>query len=134
MHSRQVPPLLLLAAMLSILCVGCTPEDAAALKIDLSHLNWQTAALMAVLFLLNPSKIVGGITEQLGKLPGLEKVLRLLGVIGSQDSTLGTLSQAETLEALVGIVNRLPPSPLRDELATFLAKVATQPEVKPDGK
>lgn len=131
MHSRQGPTVLLFAAMLSILCVGCTPEDAAGVKIDLSHLNWQTAALMALLFLLNPSKIVGAITEQVGRLPGIEKILRLIGVIGPTDSSPGTLTQAETLEAIVAIVNRLPPSQLREELAALLAKAATTPEVKP---
>ncbi|MGL4398987.1 MAG: hypothetical protein ACRCXD_03885 [Luteolibacter sp.] len=134
MHSRQGPPLLLLAAILSILCVGCTPEDAAGLKIDFSQLNWQTGVIIALALLINPGKIVGTITEQLGKIPALEKILRLVGLIGSGDSSPGTLTQAETLEALVAIVNRLPPSPLRDELAALLAKAATVPEVKPDAK
>lgn len=131
MHSRQGPPLLLLAAILSILCVGCTPEDAAGLKIDFSQLNWQTGVIIALALLINPGKIVGTITEQLGKIPALEKILRLVGLIGSGDSSPGTLTQAETLEALVAIVNRLPPSPLREELAALLAKAATTPEVKP---
>ena len=131
MHSRQGPPLLLLAAILSILCVGCTPEDAAGLKIDFSQLNWQTGVIIALALLINPGKIVGTITDQLGKIPALEKILRLVGLIGSGDSSPGTLTQAETLEALVAIVNRLPPSPLREELAALLAKAATTPEVKP---
>ena len=134
MHSRQGPPLLLLAAMLSILCVGCTPEDAAGLKIDFSQLNWQTGLIIALALLVSPGKIVGTITEQLSRIPAVERILRMIGLIGSADSSPGTLTQAETLEALVAIVNRLPPSPLRDELAALLAKAATTPQVKPDAK
>lgn len=134
MHSRQGPPLLLLAAILSILCVGCTPEDAAGLKIDFSQLNWQTGLIIALALLVSPGKIVGTITDQLGRIPAVEKILRLVGVIGPSDRSPGTLTPAETLEALVAIVNRLPASPLRDELAALLAKAATTPEVKPDAK
>lgn len=134
MHSRQGPPLLLLAAILSILCVGCTPEDAAGLKIDFSQLNWQTGLIIALALLVNPGNIVSTITDQLSKIPAVERILRLIGLIGSADSSPGTLTQAETLEAIVAIVNRLPPSPLREELAALLAKAATTPEVKPDGK
>jgi hypothetical protein len=134
MHSRQGPPLLLLAALLSILCVGCTPEDAAGLKIDFSQLNWQTGLIIALALLVNPAKIVGGITDQLSKIPAVERIMRIVGLISSRDGSPGTLTQAETLEALVAIVNRLPPSPLREELAALLAKAATTPEVKPDAK
>lgn len=134
MHSRQGPPLLLLAAILSFLCVGCTPEDAAGLKIDFSQLNWQTGLIIALALLVSPGKIVSTITDQLSKIPAVERILRLIGLIGSADSSPGTLTQAETLEAIVAIVNRLPPSPLREELAALLAKAATTPEVKPDGK
>jgi hypothetical protein len=134
MHSRPAPTLMLFAAMLSILCVGCTPEDAAGLKIDFSQLNWQTGVIIALALLVNPGKIVSGLTDQLGKIPAVEKILRILGVISSKDTSPGTLTQAETLELLVGIVNRLPPSPIRDKIAAFLSEVATQPEVKPDAK
>ena len=134
MHSRPAPTLLLFAAMLSIFCVGCTPEDAAGLKIDFSQLNWQTGLIIALALLVSPGKIVGTITEQLSKIPAVERIMRLIGLIGSSDSSPGTLTQAETLEALVAIVNRLPPSQLREELAALLAKAATTPEVKPDAK
>lgn len=134
MHSRQGPALLLLSAMLCFLCAGCTPEDAAGLKIDFSQLNWQTGLIIALALLVSPGKIVGTITEQLSRIPAVERILRLIGLIGSADSSPGTLTQAETLEALVAIVNRLPPSPLREELAALLAKAATTPEVKPDAK
>jgi len=132
MHSRQGPPLLLLAAMLSILCVGCTPEDAAGLKIDFSQLNWQTGLIIALALLVNPANIVGTITDQLSKIPAVERIMRIVGLISSRDGSPGTLTQAETLEALVAIVNRLPPSQLREELAALLAKAATTPEVRPD--
>ena len=134
MHSRQGPPLLLLAAMLSILCVGCTPEDAAGLKIDFSQLNWQTGLIIALALLVSPGKIVGTITEQLSRIPAVERILRMIGLIGSADSSPGTLTQAETLEALIAIVNRMPQSPLRNELAALLAKAETTPEVKPEAK
>jgi hypothetical protein len=134
MHSRPAPIFLLFAAMLSILCVGCTPEDAAGLKIDFSQLNWQTGVIIALALLVNPGKIVSGLTDQLGKIPAVERILRIVGVISSKDTSPGTLTQAETLELLVGIVNRLPPSPIRDKIAAFLSEVATQPEVKPDAK
>lgn len=117
-----------------LLCCGCTAEDAAGIKIDLSQLNWQTAAIIALALLVSPGKIVEKITEQLAKVPGLEKILRLVGLIASKDGIPDTLTQEETLEALVAIVNRLPASPLRDELAALLAKAALKPEVKPDAK
>ena len=117
-----------------LLCCGCTAEDATGIKIDLSQLNWQTGAIIALALLVSPGKIVEKITEQLAKVPGLEKILRLVGLIASKDGIPDTLTQEETLEALVAIVNRLPASPLRDELAALLAKAALKPEVKPDAK
>jgi hypothetical protein len=124
----------LLVLLPVLLFCGCTAEDAAGIKIDLSQLNWQTAAIIALALLVNPGKIVEKITEQLGKVPGLEKILRIVGLVKAPDGSPATLTQAETLEALVAIVNRLPPSPLREELAALLAKAATTPEVKPDAK
>jgi len=126
---RYLFPLLLMGC-----CAGCTAEDAAGVKIDLSQLNWQTAGLIALALIANPYKLVGKLTEQLGKVPGLEKILRLIGVIRSPDGSPGTLTPAETLEALVAIVNRMPQSPLRDEIAKLLTKAATTPEVPADGK
>ncbi len=124
----------LLAFLPVLLFCGCTAEDAAGIKIDLSQLNWQTAAIIALALLVNPGKIVGTLTEQLGKVPGLEKILRLIGVIKSPDGSPATLTQAEVLEALVAIVNRMPQSPLRDEIAKLLTKAATPSEVVTDGK
>lgn len=124
----------LLAFLPVLLFCGCTAEDAAGIKIDLSQLNWQTAAIIALALLVNPGKIVEKITEQLGKVPGLEKILRLIGVIKSPDGSPATLTQAEVLEALVAIVNRMPQSPLRDEIAKLLTKAATPLEVVTDGK
>lgn len=125
---RYLFPLLLLFCF-----AGCTAEDAAGVKIDLSQLNWQTAVIIALALLVSPGKLVGQLTEQLGKIPGLEKILRILGVIRSPDGSPGTLTPAETLEALVSIVNRMPASPLRDEIAKLLTKAATTPEVPADG-
>ncbi len=124
----------LLVLLPILFCCGCTAEDAAGIKIDLSQLNWQTAAIIALALLVNPGKIVGTLTEQLGKVPGLEKILRLIGVIKSPDGSPATLTQAEVLEALVAIVNRMPQSPLRDEIAKLLTKAATPSEVVTDGK
>lgn len=124
----------LLAFLPVLLFCGCTPEDAAGIKIDLSNLNWQTGALIAIALLVNPAKLIGGLTEQLGKVPGLEKILRLIGLVKSPDGSPATLTPAETLEALVAIVNRMPQSPLRDEIAKLLTKAATPSEVAPDGK
>lgn len=124
----------LLALLPVLLFCGCTPEDAAGIKIDLSQLNWQTAAIIALALLVSPGKIVEKITEQLGKVPGLEKILRLIGLVKSPDGSPATLTPAETLEALVSIVNRMPQSPLRDEIAKLLTKAATQPEAVNDGK
>ena len=124
----------LLAFLPVLLFCGCTAEDAAGIKIDLSQLNWQTAAIIALALLVNPGKIVGTLTEQLGKVPGLEKILRLIGVIKSPDGSPATLTQAEVLEALVAIVNRMPQSPVRDELAKLLTTPATPSEVVTDGK
>jgi len=117
-----------------LLMTGCTAEDAAGVKIDLSQLNWQTAVIIALALLVSPGKIVGQITSQLGKIPGIEKILRLFGVIRSTDGSPDTLTPAETLEALVAIINRMPQSPLRDEIAKLLTKAATAPEVPADGK
>ena len=124
----------LLAFLPVLLFCGCTPEDAAGIKIDLSQLNWQTAAIIALALLVSPGKIVEKITEQLGKVPGLEKILRLIGLVKSPDGSPATLTPAETLEALVSIVNRMPQSSLRDEIAKLLTKAATQPEAVTDGK
>lgn len=115
-----------------LLMTGCTAEDAAGVKIDLSQLNWQTAVIIALALLVSPGKLVGQLTEQLGKIPGLEKILRVLGVIRSPDGSPAVLTPAETLEALVSIVNRMPASPLRDEIAKLLTKAATTPEVPAD--
>ena len=117
-----------------LLFTGCTAEDAAGIKVDLSQLNWQTAAIIALALLVNPGKLVGQISQQLGKVPGLEKILRLLGVIRSPDGSPATLTPAETLEALVSIVNRMPQSPLRDEIAKLLTKAATTPEGVADAR
>jgi hypothetical protein len=125
---RYLFPLLLLCCF-----AGCTAEDATGVKIDLSQLNWQTAVIIALALLVSPGKLVGQLAEQLGKIPGLEKILRILGVIRSPDGSPGTLTPAETLEALVSIVNRMPASPLRDEIAKLLTKAATTPEVPADG-
>ncbi len=124
----------LLVLLPVLLFCGCTAEDAAGIKIDLSQLNWQTAAIIALALLVNPGKIVGTLTEQLGKVPGLEKILRILGLVKSADGSPATLTQAEVLEALVAIVNRMPQSPLRDEIAKLLTKAATVPEASTDGK
>lgn len=124
----------LLVLLPVLLFCGCTAEDAAGIKIDLSQLNWQTAAIIALALLVSPGKIVEKITEQLGKVPGLEKILRLIGLVKSPDGSPATLTPAETLEALVAIVNRMPQSPLRDEIAKLLTKAATPSEVAPDGK
>jgi len=117
-----------------LLLTGCTAEDAAGIKIDLSQLNWQTAAIIALALLVSPGKIVEQLTAQLAKLPGLEKILRLIGLVKSPDGSPATLTQAEVLEALVAIVNRMPASPLRDEIAKLLTKAATVPEGVIDGK
>ena len=124
----------LIPLLLMLCCTGCTAEDAAGIKVDLSQLNWQTAAIIALALLVNPGKIVGQISQQLGKVPGLEKILRLLGVIRLPDGSPGTLTPAETLEALVSIVNRMPQSPLRDEIAKLLTKAATTPEGVADAR
>lgn len=124
----------LLVLLPLLLCCGCTAEDAAGIKIDLSQLNWQTGAIIALALMVSPGKIVAQLTDVLAKVPWLEKILRIVGLVSSKDGSPNTLTQEETLEALVAIVNRLPASPLRDELAALLAKAALKPEVKPDGK
>jgi hypothetical protein len=113
---------------------GCTAEDAAGIKIDLSQLNWQTGAIITLALLVSPGKIVEQLTAQLAKLPGLEKILRIVGLVKSPDGSPASLTQAEVLEALVAIVNRMPASPLRDEIAKLLTKAATVPEGVVDGK
>lgn len=124
----------LLVLLPLLLCCGCTAEDAAGIKIDLSQLNWQTGAIIALALMVSPGKIVAQLTDVLAKVPWLEKILRIVGLVSSKDGSPNTLTQEETLEALVAIVNRLPASPLRDELAALLAKAALKPEVKPNGK
>lgn len=124
----------LLVLLPVLLFCGCTAEDAAGIKIDLSQLNWQTGAIIALALLVSPGKIVSTITEQLGKVPGLEKILRLFGLVKSPDGSPASLTQAEVLEALVAIVNKMPQSPLRDEIAKLLTKAATPSEVVADGK
>lgn len=114
--------------MMLIFVVGCDAKDAAGFKIDLSQLNWQTGAIIALALLVNPGKIVKSLTEQLGKLPGLEKLIRMVGLVKTADDSPNQLTAAETLEALVAIVNRMPQSPLRDEIASLLGKAAKTPE------
>jgi hypothetical protein len=108
-----------------LLLTGCDAKEAAGVNIDLSQLNWQTAAIIVLALLVSPGKIVSSLSEQLAKVPGIEKILRLVGLIRSADGTPNQLSPAETLEALVAIVNRMPTSPLRDEIAKLLTKAAT---------
>ncbi len=124
----------LLVILPVLLCCGCNASDAAGVKIDLSQLNWQTAAIIALALLVSPGKIVEQLTGQLAKVPGLEKILRLIGLVKSPDGSPATLTQAEVLEALVAIVNRMPQSPLRDEIAKLLTKAASVPEGVIDGK
>ena len=113
---------------------GCDASDAAGLKIDLSQLNWQTAAIIGWALLVSPGKLVGQLTEQLAKLPGIEKILRLFSLVKAEDGSPETLTPAETLEALVAIVNRMPQNLLRDEIAKLLTQAATVPETVIDGK
>ena len=108
-----------------LLLTGCTAEDAAGIKIDLSQLNWQTAAIIGLALLVSPGKLVGQLTEQLAKLPGIEKILRLFSLVKAEDGSPETLTPAETLEALVAIVNRMPQNLLRDEIAKLLTQAAT---------
>ena len=124
----------LLVLLPVLLFCGCTAEDAAGIKIDLSQLNWQTAAIIALALLVSPGKLVEQLTAQLAKLPGLEKILRIVGLVKAPDGSPASLTQAEVLEALVAIVNRMPASPLRDEIAKLLTKAATVPEASIDGK
>lgn len=124
----------LLVLLPVLLFCGCTAEDAAGIKIDLSQLNWQTAAIIALALLVSPGKLVEQLTAQLAKVPGLEKILRIVGLVKAPDGSPASLTQAEVLEALVAIVNRMPASPLRDEIAKLLTKAATVPEASIDGK
>lgn len=113
------------------LVAGCTTEDSTAFSIDLSHLNWQTVALMLLALAVDPGRIVSGITSRLASIPFAEVALRMLGLVKSPDTSPQVLTQAEVLEALVAITNRMPPSPLRDKIAELLTPVAKDvPEVK----
>lgn len=118
----------ILLLLMCLMLTGCDAKDATGLNIDLSQLNWQTAAIIILALLVSPGKIVSSLSEQLGKVPGIEKILRLIGLIRTSDGSPNQLSPAETLEALVAIVNRMPPSSLRDEIAKLLTKAATPQE------
>ena len=63
-----------------ILCclVGCTASDSLGLKLDLSHLNWQTGALIALAYLANSkghfaalANMARGLLQQLKILPAV---------------------------------------------------------------
>lgn len=123
-----------LLLLLPVLLAGCTAQDAAGIKVDLSQLNWQTAAIIALALLVSPGKIAGSLTDALRKVPGAESLLRMLRLVSTTDASPGTLTPAETLEALVSIVNRLPASPLRDQLALLLVDAAKPVETVSNGK
>ena len=90
----------LLVLLPVLLFCGCTAEDAAGIKIDLSQLNWQTGAIIALALLVSPGKIVSTITEQLGKVPGLEKILRIVGLVSLKDGSPNTLTSIACLPRL----------------------------------
>ena len=123
-----------LLLLLPVLLAGCTAQDAAGIKVDLSQLNWQTAAIIILALLVSPGKIAGSLTDALRKVPGAESLLRMLRLVSTTDASPGTLTPAETLEALVSIVNRLPASPLRDQLALLLVDAAKPVETVSNGK
>lgn len=114
--------------LLAVCCLaGCDAKDTSGLNIDLSQLNWQTAAIAILLLLINPGSIVTKLASVLSGIPFAEKLLRLLGLIKVKDESPDTLTQAEVLEAIVAIVNRMPTSPLRDQLAKLLHMAAQHP-------
>ena len=115
---------LFLFALPCLLLCGCTSEDSANLSIDLSRLNWQTIGLILLALAVDPGRIVSGLTQRLASIPFAETALRLFGLIKSVDTSPQSLTQAEVLEALVSITNRMPASPLRDKIAELLTPVA----------
>ena len=112
--------------LLPVLLTGCTAQDAAGIKVDLSQLNWQTAAIIALALFSNPYKLVDKLTQILKGIPGVESILRTLRILKTPDTSPGTLTSAEVLEALVSIINRTSAEdPLREDLAKLLPKAAS---------
>lgn len=101
MRSRYV---LLLALMLSCIA-GCDSSDVTGLKIDLSQLNWQTGALIALAYLANSKGHFATIANT------IKGFLQSLKILPSPTS---------------------PESLTADKLALLLADLFTQLQGQPD--
>lgn len=133
MHSRQGPLPLLFAAMLSIFCVGCTPGDAAGLKIDFSQLNWQTGVIAALLLWVDKSSLWAPIAKMGQPIVNFLQKCGVLKKPTTPDETPNELTSAEALAIIVDLINRTQNPALKDQL---LATVPTAAEtgVTVDGK
>jgi len=97
--------MLFLCSMLLLCVSGCDTSDVAALKIDLSQLNWQTGALIALAYLANSK---GHFATLANMLKGLLQSLKILPS------------------------NTSPESLTADKLALLLADLFTQLQGQPD--
>ncbi len=95
-----------LLSILVLCCIpGCTSTDTLGLKLDLSQLNWQTGALIALAYLANSK-----------------------GHFATLANTLKGLLQS--LKILPG--NKTPESLTADKLALILADLFTQLQGQPE--
>jgi hypothetical protein len=96
--------------LLGLLCgclVGCDAQDGTGIKIDLSHLNWQVGALIALAYLANSK-------GHFASLAGMaKKLLQSLKILPSD-----TTSEALTAEQLATL------------LADLFGKLQGQPELQ----
>lgn len=113
-----------------VLCVGflcglagCTADDKAGVSLDLQSLNWQTGVIGALLLWMDKSAFWKPIAAALQP---IVVVLRQIGIIKSPiiDETPDTLTVAELIEILTGLLSRTEDPALKAQLLGLISTAA----------
>ena len=106
---------------------GCTADDKAGFSLDLQSLNWQTGVIGALLLWMDKSSLWKPIAAALQP---FVVFLRQIGVIKSPviDDTPDTLTVAELIEILTGLLSRTDDANLKAQL---LGLISTAAQVNP---
>lgn len=123
----------LLAFLPVLLFCGCTAEDAAGIKIDLSQLNWQTGVIAALLLWVDKSTVWAPIAKAGQPIVVMLQKLGLLRTPTTPDETPNELTSAEALAIIVDLINRTKNPVLKDQLIAVVPTAATV-EGPADGK
>lgn len=123
----------LLVLLPVLLFCGCTAEDAAGIKIDLSQLNWQTGVIAALLLWVDKSSVWAPIAKAGQPVVVMLQKLGLLRTPATPDETPNELTSAEALAIIVDLINRTKNPVLKDQLIAVVPTAATV-EGPVDGK